>query len=138
MFQFHWCGFGPPITHLIIVACRARKTQFSLYIKKIKIVLELCKQAHFLGNYQVDKLYKRTYALKSIYIVKIYIYSNILYWEQTMWDGWTFKYFTINVYIHNIESILEHRFFYNIFSSLYSPQTERLAKVYVCFYVLQN
>ena len=63
-------------------------------------------------------------------MVKIYIYCNIalfigswLYRE----DG-KCQYFTINVYFHNVESILEHRFLYNICSLLHSLRNEPTCK----------
>ena len=56
--------------------------------------------------------------------MKIYIYCNIIYWELTVYNWWTFQYFTINVYLHNVESILEHKLFYNICSPLHSQENE--------------
>ena len=70
-FQQNQCGFGhptPPPTPSCIFQFwpGGLKNAISTAYKKIKIVLELCKYAHFVGNEEVGKWYKGTYALKSI------------------------------------------------------------------------
>ena len=54
----------------------------------------------------------------------ISILINVIYHTVRYWNVKTFQYFTIHVYFHNVESILEDRFCYNICSPLHSAQNE--------------
>ena len=56
-------GFGPP-SHAFSDFGLGGSKNLIFTIHK-KIVLELCKWAHFVGNGEVSKCYKGTYALKS-------------------------------------------------------------------------
>ena len=68
-FQQNWCEFGPSHTPLHAFydfdLVGSKNAIFTIH-KKIKIVLELCKYARYVGNEEVNKLYQRTHALKSI------------------------------------------------------------------------
>ena len=60
--------------------------------------------------------------------MKIHIYCKILTFFINVYSQLPIKYITIKVYFHNVESILELRFFYHFFSNVNSPDIELTCK----------
>ena len=112
-------GLVPSITHFPISAQRAWKTQYLLYIAK-----RYCPRALQVGSFSGELTSEQTSLnnLCSIINSKSWKYSFIVIYFI---GSWLYRmeekcqYFTINVYFHNVELILEHRFLCYIFSPLH-------------------
>ena len=118
-FQQDWCGFGTPVTHFPISARRARKPPYLLYIKKYPRALQV---GPFSGELRGEQTFQKNLCSKidsTLWKCTFILLYFIGSWLYTMDEKC--QYFTINVCFHNVESILEHMFLYNICLPFHFP-----------------